>query len=227
MATIRQAGETLLVVLAVSSATGVGASVVKREFFSGSHAAAATDHAPTRFGDWQKYAAVGHRMGPANAPVTIVEFADFECPVCGHFVTRRLEAVEREFPGQVAVVFRHFPLDYHRFAYPTARAAECAAAQGRFAEFYGAIYHAQDSLGLKPYSEFARQSGVNDLAAFDQCNRTPGRVPAIEMDMEAARAIGANGTPTVLVNDLLFLGAPDSVQLHAAIAEILKAREKP
>jgi protein-disulfide isomerase len=138
-----------------------------------------------------------------------------------------LEAVEREFPGQVAMISRHFPLDYHRFAYPTARAAECAAVQGRFAEFYGAIYHAQDSLGLKPYSEFARQSGVNDLAAFDQCNRTPGKVPAIEANMEAARAIGANSTPTVLVNDLLFLGAPGSVQLHGAIAEILKASEKP
>jgi hypothetical protein len=82
-------------------------------------------------GNWADLEQAGHRIGPASAKLTIVEFGDFECPACGEF-EHTLQQVRRAYPKDVAVVFRHWPLPYHKLAYPAARAAECAADQGRF-----------------------------------------------------------------------------------------------
>lgn len=87
---------------------------------------------------WERLAADGHRIGPWEAAVTILEWGDYECPFC-----RRLDpgirAVLREHPRSVALVYRHFPMSYHEHAYRAARLAECAAALGRFAEAHEAL----------------------------------------------------------------------------------------
>src|SRR6201999_1765144 len=119
----------------VVCAVGVLAIMVHREFApapAAARAGAAPDHPVS---DFPKLAASGHRLGATTAPVTIVEFADFECPVCRHFQTGALEPVQKIYGSQVAVVFRQWPLGYHRFAMPAARAAECAGRQGRFAQY--------------------------------------------------------------------------------------------
>ena len=226
MKPLKELAANLLVVVAVLSAATMATITVRREFFRRRTGAdgTAVSHEPTNVEEWRQYSRVGHRIGPSNASVTIVEFADFECPVCRAFATQVLPAIKKEFGDQVTIVVRHWPLSYHKFAYPTARAAECAAAQGKFESFYSLAYAEQDSLGLKPYRKFAQQSGVKDLDRFDRCVSTPGGVLSIDADIAAVKALGGEGTPTVLVNNLLYKGAPDSIRLHDAIIGLLQHR---
>jgi protein-disulfide isomerase len=160
-------------------------------------------------------------MGPQGAKVTILEFADFECPACRQFEPT-LRAARAKYPSDVAVVFRHWPLPYHHFALPAARAAECANAQGRFEAMHDLLYARQDSLGLKSFASFAADAGVADTAAFDVCNRSGGPVMALAADTTDARQLGGRGTPTVVVNGLL-LGVPNGAALDKAIQDALKS----
>ncbi len=178
---------------------------------------------PVQVPDWRQYAAVGHRMGPANAPVTIVEFADFECPVCRKFELGPLRYIRNKYPNDVQVVFRNWPLSYHRFAYPAARAAECAGAQGQFEAYHDALYQKQDSLGLKSFMSFARDAGVADTGAFATCASRTGPVIAIDIDSAAARKLGGRGTPTLLINGLRLPGAPDSASLNRLVIAAIKS----
>lgn len=171
---------------------------------------------------WEEIASVGHRVGPPNAAVTIVEFGDFECPVCRNFALGALRAVMAQYPKDVALVHRHWPLPYHRFGYPAAKAAVCASEQGRFKEIHDALYAGQDSLGLKTWRAFAETAGVPDLEAFERCALTAGHFAGIDADSAAAIRIGASGTPSVMVNGLRFSGAPDSATLARHVEAALR-----
>ena len=174
--------------------------------------------------DWTKYARQGHRLGVATAAVTIIEFGDFECPVCARFANGPLRAIRTAYPNDVQVIFRHWPLTYHRFAYPAARAAECADHQGRFEQFSSKVYEKQDSLGLLTFDQYAVASGVPDIAAFHTCNSSSGPIPSIEDDIKAALELGAKGTPTVIVQGLMLSAAPDSVGLDSLVRKALAQR---
>jgi protein-disulfide isomerase len=163
---------------------------VKREFFPGSSQASARRQ-PVMVTNWSDLESTGHRMGPIGAKVTIVEFADFECPVCRMFTLGALRQVRARYPDKITVLFRHWPLNYHRFSYPAARAAECAASQGRFEAFHDALYSGQDSLGLKSWAQSAVQAGVPDASRFQRCVDTPGQVAAIDADSAVAAKVGA------------------------------------
>ncbi|MDP1858070.1 MAG: thioredoxin domain-containing protein [Gemmatimonadaceae bacterium] len=153
--------------------------------------------------DWKQQVAAGRRMGPANAPVTILYYGDFECPACRAFA-KVVEALRTAHPAEVSVIFRHSPLAYHRFAYSSARAAECAADQGRFEPMYKVLYAAQDSLGLVPYAEFARRIAVPDAKRFGSCMAAAGTVARIERDREAAQKTNIPGTPGIIIDGTLF-----------------------
>lgn len=174
-----------------------------------------------RLENWPEIVGNGHRMGPSGAPVTIVEFGDFECPACRAFHQRVLEPVRALYPTQVALVFRHWPLPYHRFATPAARAAECAASQGRFHAMHDLLYQFQDSLGLKPFESYARDAGVGDLEAFEDCVHDTSPMPAVDRDTLAVMRLGGQGTPTVVVNGLLLRRVPDSTLLVQLIEQAL------
>jgi protein-disulfide isomerase len=103
------------------------------------------------------------------------------------------------------VVFRYYPLDYHRFAYASARAAECAAQQDRFEPMYLALYAAQDSFGLLSFQEIARRAAVPDLRRYEGCVRESGRLARVEADREAGVALQIPGTPAVMVDGVLIL----------------------
>ncbi len=189
---------------------------------SGSHSINLRAPKPKVVADWTQYETGGHRIGPQAAKLTIVEFADFECPVCGQFENRVLPGLRREFPNTISVVFREWPLAQHHLAYPAARAAECAGEQGRFQEYHDLLYAKQDSLGLLSFVDFAIEAGIPDTARFAACNARPGAVSAIDADVAAARRLGGRGTPTLIVNGLLLLGLPDSADLHDIVAAQLK-----
>lgn len=117
---------------------------------------------PTKVENWREYAARGHRQGPRDAAVTIVEFADFQCPVC-RSVAPILKSIRERYPGDVALVFRHFPLSSHEHALPAARASECAAELGQFWSFHDALFTQADSIGKMSWVRFGSQAGIRTL----------------------------------------------------------------
>jgi protein-disulfide isomerase len=169
---------------------------------------------------WDSLVAAGHHMGP-DSGVTILVFSDFECPACRQFEENALLPVMREFAGVVDLAVRHFPLSYHRFAVPAAEASECAGRVGRFFEMYHALYRGQDSLGLKPFADIAREAGVTDLDRFESCRASHEGAGRIASDLAAAKALGLSGTPAVAVEGLLLGAVPDSTRLHDLVREHL------
>jgi protein-disulfide isomerase len=150
--------------------------------------------------NWDAIKSVGHRVGSPGSPLELVVFTDFECPACARFETATLPLLKKRYPSQISVVYRHWPLESHRFAYPAARAAECAAAQGRYEAFHEKLFSEQRRLGLKPFSEMATEVGVKDMKAFDACISDTSAVRSIQADIADITQIGGTGTPAVIVN---------------------------
>lgn len=173
---------------------------------------------------WPELIKAGHRLGTArNAPLTILEFADYECPACAGF-EKTLQAFMTRHPEQVSVVFRNWPLPYHHLAYAAARASECADAQGRYQAFHDILFAVQDSLGILPFDSVAARAGVSDLRTFGGCSWKSAKLDVIERDIAAAHDVGAPGTPTVIANGRMFAALPDSARLESALRAALRSR---
>lgn len=138
----------LTAVLAVAAAV-MAAALAHREFATAGQVRTVDvgAGAPDSVSDWPEVLNVGIPLGGPNREVTVVEFVDFECPFCRQFdsVMRTLESSR---PGTISRVLIHFPIPTHRFALAAAKAAECSAEQGRFAEVHRLLFAKQDSLGL-------------------------------------------------------------------------------
>ena len=156
---------------------------------------------PKTYSAWATLAEAGHSAGPQDAPVTIIQFSDYECPSC-RAMKGHLEFILSEFPGQIRLVYRHWPLRYHELAYPAARAAECAGAQGLFWPYNDLLYSNSEWLNDPDghFLEFAEQIQIPAMGSFELCLADSSPVPAIERDILAMTGVG-NGTPSVLVND--------------------------
>ena len=173
--------------------------------------------------DWRRYAAVGHRLGPAEAAVTIVEFSDFQCPFC-RAAAATLKSLRIKYNGQVALVYRHFPLErVHSLARPAAIASECADRQGRFESFHDALF-AADSLRASGWTKLAHQSGVRDTVAFAACLRDPVGGDAVDKDVIAGTELKVRGTPTILVNQYRITGGAQPDILDSLIRLALRPR---
>ena len=213
------------VVLLVVCACTLTGLTVRRELGGAAHSGMAAHPKPVPVKDWESYAVGGHRVGPDSVQAIVVEFADFECPYCAAFANGPLRAMRTKYPGQFAVVFRNWPLSIHRFAYPTARAAECAALQGRFEAFHDLVFLKQDSLGLKSYRDFARDAGVPNVSVFERCNANAAPLQSIADDSRAAELIGATGTPTILINGMMLAGAPDTTTFERELRKAMGRKE--
>ena len=173
---------------------------------------------------WRSFAASGTRIGPADAPVQVIELADFECPGCRTFY-RTWSAAKSRFGDSVALTYVHYPLAYHRFALAVATAAECANAQGRFADMYALLFTKQDSIGLKSIDAFARDAHVTDSIAFRTCVSQPDTAPAVRRGLALGKALSLRATPTILVNGLQ-LGRPPSEEALIAMIQRELARNR-
>jgi protein-disulfide isomerase len=194
-------------------ATVVTAAVVRREFLSAAPATAARK--PLHVGNWRAYASEGRVLGPPDAPVTIVEFSDFQCPYC-KVLYRSLKAVRVRYPGKVRVVYREYPLEgLHAHAFEAAVAAECAGTQGRFEALHDLLFEKQDSIGLLSWATLAHRSRIPDARAFSRCLTDSAATWRVRADIAAGRRLGVRGTPTVLLNDLLLPGTPTELQLDS------------
>jgi Na+/H+ antiporter NhaA len=156
-----------------------------------------------------------HLRGPQDAPVTVVEYGDFECPYCG-----RAEPVIRELLADfvdVRYVWRHLPLsDVHPRAELAAEAAEAAAAQGAFWEMHDLLLDHQGDLTPRDLQAYAEQLDL-DLARYREDLSEHAHAPRVEEDVDSADISGVTGTPTFFINERRHDGAYDIETLEAAV----------
>lgn len=143
--------------------------------------------------------------GPASAPVTVVEFSDFQCPQCAR-VFAQLEEVLKPYAGKVRVVARHFPLEQHPQAFKAAEAAEAAAEQGRFWEYAALLYANQADLSVSKLKDLATQAGL-DRKRFDAALDSGKFAEVVQKEFDDAVRIGVAGTPAFYVNGRLVSGS--------------------
>ncbi|MGH9115710.1 MAG: Na+/H+ antiporter NhaA [Acidimicrobiales bacterium] len=156
-----------------------------------------------------------HVRGPKRAPVTLVEYGDFECPYCG-----RAEPVVRELladQGDVSYVWRHLPLtDVHPHAQMAAEASEAAARQGAFWEMHDLLMRHQGELRPPDLARYAAQIGI-DVTRFERDLRERAGASHVAEDVDSADLSGVSGTPTFFVNGRRHHGAYDIDTLTAAV----------
>ena len=158
-----------------------------------------------------------HAAGPASARVTLVEYADFECPSCGaaHPV---LLAVRRAFGTNLRMVFRHFPLrDSHPHALDAARAAEAAAEQGQFWPMHDRLFERQHALGPADLRRHARKLGL-DVVRWGRVMALPSTEQRVLADFASGRRSGVVGTPTLFIRESRYDGPIERDALMAALA---------
>jgi protein-disulfide isomerase len=164
-----------------------------------------------------------HAHGPANAPVTMVEYGDYECPHCG-LAHPIVKLIEKEYGRRLCFVFRHFPLaQVHPNAEPAAQSAEFAGAHGLFWEMHDSIYQNQDRIGLPLFFALAGTLRLSEAELRDALvNGT--FAPKVRADFLSGVRSGVNGTPTFFINGRRHDGSYAFDELSAAIEKELIAK---
>jgi protein-disulfide isomerase len=167
-------------------------------------------------------AATGPAKGPDSAPVTIVEFSDFQCPFCARLIPT-LEQVKAKYGDKVRVVFRQFPLAMHAQAQKAAEASLCANEQGKFWEMHDAMFKNQQQLAVENLKAKAAELGLK-AETFNSCLDSGKYVQQIQQDMEAGTAAGVNGTPALFVNGRFINGAVPLEQITEVVDDELRRK---
>jgi protein-disulfide isomerase len=150
-------------------------------------------------------AAVGPAKGPEGAPVTIVEFSDFQCPYCKQ-AKATADQVFTNFAGKVRLVFRDYPLPFHDKAKKAAEAGHCAEEQGKFWEMHDWMFDHQDKLDVPSLMEGAKGLGL-DPQRFDPCLDGGKYAAKVAENTKAGEEAGVTGTPAFFINGKLLSGA--------------------
>ncbi len=146
-------------------------------------------------------------IGPADAPITIIEFSDFECPFCTRWHQQVWPRLQEAYGDKIRLVYRDFPLySIHPNAGPAAEAANCANEQGRFWEYHDLLFAAEQGLGREAYEAYATQLNL-DLAQFKTCLDERRYESEVTADFEYARQLGIQSTPTFFINGVALIGA--------------------
>lgn len=153
-----------------------------------------------------------HVLGDANAPLTIVEYENYQSTACGRFARQEFQTIKEQYidTGRVRWIFRHFPQTSLNRSRPAAVAAECAADQGLFFEYRDLVYATTDAGGNTILTdaqlrEHAETLGM-DLTAYDACVGGQGKTARIDQDVNSAGAFGANSVPAFIIDDEGFTG---------------------
>jgi protein-disulfide isomerase len=147
-------------------------------------------------------------MGPKNAPVTIVEWSDFQCPFCGR-AQPTLKQIMEQYAGKVRLVWKNQPLSFHPNAMPAAEAAMAAYEVGgadKFWKMHDRFFEKQNELSPAFYEQVAGEIGL-DVGRWKAAVESRKAQPAIQADMSAGSTLGANGTPTFFINGKRLVGA--------------------
>ncbi len=163
-------------------------------------------------------------LGDKNAPVTMIEWSDYECPFCARFYQQTLPQIKSEYidTGKVKLVYRDFPLGFHQQAEPAALAANCAGEQGKYFEYHDKIFNAGGAAGKSSadYKKWAQELSLN-VAKWEACLSDPAQKQEIQKDLADGSAVGVSGTPGFIINGKLISGAqPFSVFQQVIEAEL-------
>jgi protein-disulfide isomerase len=161
------------------------------------------------------------RRGPENAPVLIVEFADYECPYCQR-IHPELKKLQEEFAGKVAVAFKDFPLPMHAHAEKVAEAARCAAEQGNFWDFHDLLFDNAPKFDPAQLKEHARALKL-DAPRFDHCLDAGEQAAAVRKDSAQGQRLGLTGTPSFFINGHYLSGAVKYDTLREVVEQQLAA----
>lgn len=161
-------------------------------------------------------------LGPKNAPVILVEFADYQCPYCQK-VHADLEKLQKEFGDKLAIAFKDFPLPMHPFAEKAAEAARCAGVQGKFWEFHDKLF---EDKKLEP-ADLKQQAAALQLntTQFDACLDSGAEAADVQRDRGEGNRLGLSGTPSFFANGHFFSGAMTYDALRDMVEQQLKAQQ--
>jgi protein-disulfide isomerase len=146
-------------------------------------------------------------LGPEDAPITIIEFSDYECPYCRKWHLEVWPLLQEAYPDQIRLVYRDFPLtNIHPNATPAASAANCAREQGFFWEFNEKLFSMEYPLNPSGYQAYAQELAL-DMTAFNECLDSGRFNDEVMADFEYASNLGVSSTPTFFVNGIPVVGA--------------------
>jgi protein-disulfide isomerase len=165
---------------------------------------------------------IGPAKGPADAPVTLVEFSDFQCPFCARFVAT-LEMVREKYGDKVRLVFRQYPLPFHPNAAKAAEASLCAWEQGKFWEMHDAMFANQQALAVENLKAKAAGLGLN-ADSFNRALDAGKYADEVQADVAAAQKAGVSGTPALFVNGRFISGAFPLDQVTQVIDDELRRK---
>jgi predicted DsbA family dithiol-disulfide isomerase len=163
-------------------------------------------------------------LGPDNAPVTIIEFSDFECPYCGGLFPT-LKQVEKNYPQTVRIVYRQFPLtNLHPHAMKAAEASLCAAEQHKFWEFHDSMFGNQRELSVADLKQRAVDLKL-DTKAFNECIDSGRQAAAVQADIQEGARAGVSGTPALFINGRLLTGNQPYSEIKDVIDDELQRKQ--
>ncbi|MBU1120325.1 DsbA family protein [Candidatus Micrarchaeota archaeon] len=147
-------------------------------------------------------------LGSEDAPVTIIEFSDYECPFCARFYSQTLPSLKEKYieTGKAVFIYRDFPLGFHQFAQKAAEATECADEQGKFWEMHDKIFENQDALDEASLKKYAEEIGLNS-GEFNSCLDSGEMTSEVQKDLSEGQTYGVSGTPSFFINGRTLVGA--------------------
>ena len=162
--------------------------------------------------------------GDKNAPVTIVEFSDFECPFCGRWFQQTFPAIDEKYikTGKANLIYRDFPLNFHTQAQKAAEASECADEQGKFWPMHDKLFNEGEQGGVEGFKKYAKDLGL-DTGKFNKCLDSGEMAGEIRKDLADGGRYGVSGTPGFFINGVKVVGAqPFQVFEQVIEAELKK-----
>ena len=159
-------------------------------------------------------------VGPANAPITIVEFSDFQCPYCQKSVGV-LKELRRFYGENIRIVYRDYPGTNHLYAQQAAEAAQCAGDQGKFWEYHDSLFDRQATGTGWNFIELAKEIGLNH-ETFADCLKTGRYREEVAKDLHDGFKLGVTSTPTFFINGRPLVGAKPFAEFQAVIDRLLK-----
>lgn len=163
-------------------------------------------------------------IGPDNAPVTIIEFSDYQCPYCQAWYQQVYQQLLASYPNQIHFVYRDLPLPMHPESVPAAEAADCAGEQGAYWKYHDALFNQQYGLDRTAYEHYASDLGL-DMQSFKTCLDSQRYLSEVEADAADAARVGLNGTPSFVINGRVLVGALPLADFKAVVDEELAAKK--
>jgi protein-disulfide isomerase len=176
-------------------------------------------------------------IGPADAPIVIVEFSDYQCPYCTQWHDSTYKPLLAAYPGKIRLVYRNYPLPFHQNAFMAAEAALCAGDQNAYWQYHDVLFSHNDQINNQAgtvlsedsYHQYASDLGL-DLTTFDNCMNTEKYKQAVQSDLDYANGLPADtngdtavgGTPTFFINGYRIVGAQPLAYFQQIIDSQLK-----